>query len=106
MKRSRRLLAVLVLVVVLFAVMLGFSTPAGAWLMRSPANGWGTHDWILDPQTTWRAVGEHGHRPPRERRPGSRVAIDWLNHSYDVWGTVKKDLRRRYAPITTSRSAT
>jgi hypothetical protein len=90
MKRSPRLLTVPALVVVMFAVTVGFSAPAGAWSNGAVANGWGTHDWILDTANDlaggWvnMAIAQPASDDP------DTITGDWLNHSYDVWGTVQK----------------
>jgi hypothetical protein len=89
MKRTPRVLKLLVFLGVLFAVMLGVSTMAAGWSEGIDPNGWGTHDWILN--TANQLAGgwvDMTIAQPVSDDPDT-LYNDSMNHIYDVWGLLR-----------------
>jgi hypothetical protein len=89
MKRTPRLLLVLIFVGVIVAVTLGVTSVASAWSEGTDPNGLGTHDWIL--KTANQLAGgwvDFNAAQPYSDDPDT-VYKDTNNHIYDNWGLLR-----------------
>lgn len=100
MSRSCRFLKVLLFIAILCAFVFGVSTAAGAWTEgRPPEAADGTHDWLILAANELAGQAGAGWVDVAAAQAVSHypdeVFHDYLNHIYDVWGT----LRMGTAPV-------